>query len=116
MADTPARTARPAPEVRAAIDIGTNSFHLVVARVDGRGGFELLTREKEAVRLGHGAGEMDELAADEDPLEDEFRAELAGDGDAPAVAEDVVITVEVNRDVAAEMPAEAGDEPDDADA
>jgi segregation and condensation protein B len=59
---------------------------------------------------------MDELAADEDPLEDEFRAELAGDGDAPAVAEDVVITVEVSRDVAVEMPAEAGDEPDDAEA
>ena len=57
---------RPAPErrasdVRAAIDIGTNSIHLVVARVDPDGGFDVLTREKESVRLGHGSGEMSEL-------------------------------------------------------
>lgn len=40
----------------AAIDIGTNSFHLVVARpVEGHS-FEVVAREKEMVRLGAGAG------------------------------------------------------------
>ena len=58
---TPTRTGS---DVRAAIDIGTNSIHLVVARVDPNGGFEVLTREKDPVRLGHGAGEMSELADD----------------------------------------------------
>jgi exopolyphosphatase/guanosine-5'-triphosphate,3'-diphosphate pyrophosphatase len=47
----------------AALDIGTNSFHLVVARVLDTG-FEVVTREKETVRLGHGGGDMKELSAD----------------------------------------------------
>ncbi len=50
--------------MRAAIDIGTNSIHMVVARVDPTGGIEVLTREKESVRLGHGSGEMRRLAPD----------------------------------------------------
>ncbi|MCU0272209.1 MAG: Ppx/GppA family phosphatase [Acidimicrobiales bacterium] len=50
--------------VHAAIDIGTNSFHLLVARLHDEGGFEIVTREKEPVRLGSGAGEMDRLAPD----------------------------------------------------
>jgi exopolyphosphatase/guanosine-5'-triphosphate,3'-diphosphate pyrophosphatase len=45
-------------EIRAAIDLGTNSFHLVVARVDSDGQFDVLDREKEVVRLGSGAGVM----------------------------------------------------------
>jgi exopolyphosphatase / guanosine-5'-triphosphate,3'-diphosphate pyrophosphatase len=45
----------------AAIDIGTNSFHLVVARPSGNNRFEILDREKEVVRLGSGAGEMKKL-------------------------------------------------------
>ena len=45
----------------AAIDIGTNSFHLVVVEVDEKGRYEILTREKEAVRLGSGAADMDFL-------------------------------------------------------
>ena len=53
-----------AHQVRAAIDIGTNSFHLVVARLADHGGFEMLTTEKDMVRLGQGGGEMKELAAD----------------------------------------------------
>ncbi len=57
-------TGERATDVRAAIDIGTNSIHLVVARVDPTGGFEVLTREKESVRLGHGSGDMRELAPD----------------------------------------------------
>ena len=40
-------------ETLAAIDVGTNSFHLVVARVTGEDRFEVVTSEKEMVRLGH---------------------------------------------------------------
>ena len=53
----------------AAIDIGTNSFHMVVARVGeiGEGAeasgpsFEVIEREKEMVRLGSGSGDMKRL-------------------------------------------------------
>jgi exopolyphosphatase/guanosine-5'-triphosphate,3'-diphosphate pyrophosphatase len=53
----------------AAIDIGTNSFHMVVARVGeiGEGGdgagpaFEVIEREKEMVRLGSSSGDMKRL-------------------------------------------------------
>ena len=48
----------------AAIDVGTNSFHLVVARVAGDDRFEVIGREKEMVRLGSGAGDMKLLTAD----------------------------------------------------
>ncbi len=47
----------------AALDIGTNSFHLVVAK-PVPGGFEVVTREKEVVRLGHGGGDMKEISED----------------------------------------------------
>jgi exopolyphosphatase / guanosine-5'-triphosphate,3'-diphosphate pyrophosphatase len=53
--------------VLAAIDIGTNSVHLVVARISaGEAGprFEVLEQEKEMVRLGSGGGDMKELAPD----------------------------------------------------
>jgi exopolyphosphatase/guanosine-5'-triphosphate,3'-diphosphate pyrophosphatase len=46
----------------AAIDVGTNSFHLVVADVRPEGGFDIVTREKIGVRLGHGGGDMKELS------------------------------------------------------
>jgi exopolyphosphatase/guanosine-5'-triphosphate,3'-diphosphate pyrophosphatase len=52
-------------ETLAAIDIGTNSVHGVVARLtDGESGprFEILDREKEMVRLGSSAGDIRELA------------------------------------------------------
>jgi exopolyphosphatase/guanosine-5'-triphosphate,3'-diphosphate pyrophosphatase len=48
----------------AAIDIGTNSFHLIVARPSGNNRFEVLDREKEVVRLGSGSGDMKVLAPD----------------------------------------------------
>ena len=48
----------------AAIDIGTNSFHLVVARPAGNNRFEILARDKEVVRLGSGSGDMKELHSD----------------------------------------------------
>ncbi len=40
----------------AAIDIGTNSIHLVIARVGAGRSFETMDREKEMVRLGSGSG------------------------------------------------------------
>jgi exopolyphosphatase/guanosine-5'-triphosphate,3'-diphosphate pyrophosphatase len=42
----------------AAIDVGTNSIHLVVAHVAGPDRFEIITTEKEMVRLGTGGGDM----------------------------------------------------------
>lgn len=48
----------------AAIDLGTNSFHLVVVRADESGNFETIGREKEAVRLGSGAGDLDVITPD----------------------------------------------------
>src|SRR5512139_3254815 len=47
----------------AAIDIGTNSFHLVVAEVHPSAGrFRILDREKEIVRLGSGSTDMKYLS------------------------------------------------------
>jgi exopolyphosphatase/guanosine-5'-triphosphate,3'-diphosphate pyrophosphatase len=51
-------------ETLAAIDVGTNSIHLVVARAGEGHSFEVLTREKEMVRLGSAGGDMKELAPD----------------------------------------------------
>ena len=48
--------------VLAALDVGTNSFHLVVARRVAGDRFETVTREREMVRLGHGGGDMKELS------------------------------------------------------
>ncbi|EQA45276.1 putative exopolyphosphatase [Leptospira broomii serovar Hurstbridge str. 5399] len=45
----------------AAIDLGTNSFHMIVVRVRENGTFEALTREKENVRLGSGLEEGGEI-------------------------------------------------------
>ncbi len=42
----------------AALDLGTNSAHLVVARVSASGAIDVVTRHKEVVRLGHGGGDM----------------------------------------------------------
>lgn len=48
----------------AAIDIGTNSIHLVVARPRGNRRFDILSREKAVVRLGSGSGDMKHLSAE----------------------------------------------------
>jgi exopolyphosphatase/guanosine-5'-triphosphate,3'-diphosphate pyrophosphatase len=48
----------------AAIDVGTNSIHLVIARLGAGGRFETVTREKAVVRLGHGGGDMKRLEPD----------------------------------------------------
>ena len=52
------------PDVLAAIDIGTNSVHMVVARLTGAGRFEVLTKEKDVVRLGSGPSDMKRMADD----------------------------------------------------
>ncbi|MBL0173967.1 MAG: Ppx/GppA family phosphatase [Ignavibacteria bacterium] len=46
----------------AAIDIGTNSFHMIVAAVRANGTFTVLGREKEVVRLGEGSTDMKHLS------------------------------------------------------
>ena len=58
------RSGPPVPDLLAAIDIGTNSVHMVVARVAGNDRFEVITRQKEMVRLGSGRGEMKHLERD----------------------------------------------------
>lgn len=40
----------------AAIDLGTNSFHIIIVKVKADGSFESLCKEKETVRLGSGTG------------------------------------------------------------
>ena len=50
------------PDVLAAVDLGTNSFHLVVAKVE-ESRFEVIEREREMVRLGSSGGDMKRRAA-----------------------------------------------------
>ena len=52
------------PDVLAAVDLGTNSIHLVVARVEGSH-FEVIEREREMVRLGSPGRNGDENGDDE---------------------------------------------------
>jgi exopolyphosphatase/guanosine-5'-triphosphate,3'-diphosphate pyrophosphatase len=47
----------------AAVDVGTNSFHLIVAHTSEDGRFEVIDREKEMIRLGSGSGDMKRLDA-----------------------------------------------------
>jgi exopolyphosphatase/guanosine-5'-triphosphate,3'-diphosphate pyrophosphatase len=56
-APTPAQApAQAPPDSFAAVDLGSNSFHLLVARVDG-GTLQVIDRYKEMVRLGEGLTE-----------------------------------------------------------
>ncbi len=48
----------------AAIDVGTNSFHMVVATVDENGLLNITAREKEVVRLGSSSGDMKFIMGD----------------------------------------------------
>jgi exopolyphosphatase / guanosine-5'-triphosphate,3'-diphosphate pyrophosphatase len=52
------------PGALAAVDVGTNSVHLVVARLGEDDHFDVLTREKEMVRLGTGSDDMRRLEED----------------------------------------------------
>ena len=47
----------------AAIDIGTNSIHMVIARSTASAGFELADREREVVQIGRGSFESGRLRA-----------------------------------------------------
>lgn len=51
----PASHTAAAPARLAAIDIGSNSIHMVIVEADGRGGHRTLDREREMVRLGESA-------------------------------------------------------------
>lgn len=51
-------------KILAAIDIGTNSFHLVIARVDEKGNIKILSREKDVVRLGKSSTDMKHISED----------------------------------------------------
>ncbi|MEH6456795.1 MAG: Ppx/GppA phosphatase family protein [Cocleimonas sp.] len=54
------------PEMIAAIDLGSNSFHMIVARVDEHGNFSMVDQMKEMVRLRGGLDDnnnMDEVVA-----------------------------------------------------
>ncbi|HMQ68608.1 MAG TPA: Ppx/GppA phosphatase family protein [Ignavibacteria bacterium] len=44
--------------ILAAIDIGTNSFHLVIAKIDSKNRFTVVTKTKEVVRLGNSSNDM----------------------------------------------------------
>ena len=57
-------TWRVTDDVLAAIDIGTNSVHMIVARVDRQGRLDVIGKEKEMVRLGSGGGDMKCLEPD----------------------------------------------------
>lgn len=59
----PSSTGNRRPLRLSAIDIGTNSVHLIVADVDRRTGkFRILDRERELVRLGSGPSDMKSLS------------------------------------------------------
>lgn len=48
----------------AAIDIGTNSIHMVIAHATGSSGFEVVDREREVVQIGRGSFDTNRLRAD----------------------------------------------------
>ncbi len=49
----------------AAIDIGTNSFHLIIVEIKKNGNFKIIDREKEVIRLGKGnKGDIKKISED----------------------------------------------------
>ncbi len=54
----------PQSSLIAAIDVGTNSFHMVIASVTDAGMLRIHGRMKDTVRLGSSAGDMKRLSAD----------------------------------------------------
>ena len=102
-----------AGEVHAAIDVGTNSFHLVVARVSPSGGLEILFRDKEVVRLGSGSGDMRLLRAEAidrgiEALRGLVRTAASYGADVRAVATSAVREAENRREFLDRAAAEAG--------
>lgn len=104
----------PTRERLAAIDIGSNSFHMVVAEVGASGGYRLLGREREMVRLGKtgfGDGALSE-AAMQDGLETLAKmttlARLKGAGRVVAVATSAVREAANGADFLARVKAHTG--------
>ena len=60
---TAVQTLLPEGEELAAVDLGSNSFHLVVARYE-RGQLQVIDRLRETVRLAAGLGEDGSLSND----------------------------------------------------
>ncbi len=46
----------------AAIDVGTNSIHMIIAQVSSRGTLRVISRDREVVRLGQSAGDIKHLS------------------------------------------------------
>lgn len=57
MNEEPSVNKHTAPVI-AAIDLGTNSFHMVIAAVNNRGMLDIISRDKEVVRLGSSGADM----------------------------------------------------------
>jgi len=101
------------PTTLAAIDVGTNSFHLVVARVVGDSRFEVIAREKDVVRLGSGGGDMKQLTPEAiqrgvDALRQLKRVADISDAPVRAVATSAVREAENNDEFVRRARDEAG--------
>lgn len=64
MPDESAAALASEPEVYAAVDIGTNSVHMVIARISDHNRMEILTKEKATIRLGSGLDAKRVLSAE----------------------------------------------------
>ncbi len=51
------KTTHPLPEIVAAIDLGSNSFHMIVARLEESGTLSVIDRLRDNVRIGDGLNE-----------------------------------------------------------
>lgn len=51
-------------KIVSAIDIGTNSFHMVTAEIDTERNIQIISRDKEYVRLGASGGDMKQINPD----------------------------------------------------
>jgi exopolyphosphatase/guanosine-5'-triphosphate,3'-diphosphate pyrophosphatase len=122
MAARPRKSARPAARPPAtaaarrfaAIDIGSNSIHMVVVEPDGAGSYRVLAREREMVRLGKSALADGALSrrARRDGLEALLKmttlARLKGAADVVAVATSAVREAGNGKDFLAQVKALTG--------
>jgi exopolyphosphatase/guanosine-5'-triphosphate,3'-diphosphate pyrophosphatase len=105
---------RPAPGRLAAIDIGSNSIHMIVVAAESQGGYRVLGRERDMVRLGKtglGEGALSE-AAMRDGLETLVKmttlARLKGAEQVVAVATSAVREASNGLDFLARVKAQTG--------
>jgi exopolyphosphatase/guanosine-5'-triphosphate,3'-diphosphate pyrophosphatase len=110
----PDAEAPPSPGRLAAIDIGSNSIHMIVVAPEPQGGYRVLGRERDMVRLGKtgfGDGALSE-AAMRDGLEALVKmttlARLKGAGQVVAVATSAVREAANGRDFLARVKAQTG--------